>query len=117
MSDRREKLLLLFVILFLSSCSLLQNSDLLTQQKSDIELKKKNYNTLLEHIKGTSLAKGSPADMVEKTYGKPDDIFHSASSESSFDVWTYEKVLTAGDNNWQPIRLYFNNGKLLNWNY
>jgi len=100
-----------------SGCSSLRKQELLEQKKAKVEQKKKNYAALLTAVIGNNLTVGASLKTIEDTYGKPDDVFHSGSMESAFDIWTYEKILDKGQEDWQPIRLYFNNGKLVSWKY
>jgi hypothetical protein len=60
------------------------------------------------------LVEGTPGSLIRETYGEPDDVFHSMSMVSSFEIWTYEKA----DKDMEaraPIRLYLNNQKLTAW--
>ncbi len=117
MSLLKKNFLMLFLAALLAGCSLASTKATQEKQKAEIELKKKNYNSLREAIRTRALAKGTRTAEIEKTYGAPDDVFHSGSVESTFEVWTYEAVMEKKEDEGVPLRLYFNNGKLVNWNY
>lgn len=87
------------------------------EKREALELKKAHYQALHDAILTKTLETGiSPREAVE-LYGKPDDVFSSGSYSGAFEIWSYEKVLTKEDPNWQPIRLYFNNYQLISWSY
>lgn len=105
------------LVLILSStlgCSFLQKS---TKAKEALELKKKNYAALYNDIVSNSLQEGITPQRIEELFGKPDEVFQSGTMTSNFQVWTYEKVMAKEETGWQLIHLYFNNHKLISWNY
>jgi hypothetical protein len=102
----------------LTGCTSLADKEKLAKQKEEVELKRTRFTSLRQQIDKNTLMRGTPATQMEEAYGSPDSVFHSGSSESSFEIWTYEKVLLPGEeDDWQPVRLYFNNGKLESWKY
>ena len=108
-----------FLLIFLFttlSCSLFQNKEKLEKAKEIVELKKRNYAALQKSVRNNSLTKGTPPEAIRESFGEPDDIFYSGSSISSFQIWTYEKIMNnPRDISWDPIRLYFNNNQLESW--
>lgn len=91
---------------------------MLTKAKKAVALKKKNYAALYDAITSNSLRKGITPPTIKKLFGKPDDIFQSGSMTGNLQIWTYEKVISRNDEEIpRPLRLYFNNNKLLSWNY
>jgi len=88
------------------------------EEKKKVEERKEFYATLTSNIKKGSIKEGSTTAEVRELYGEPTDTFRSGSSVSSMDIWTYEKVMeNPNDQDWQPVRLYFANDKLLRWTY
>ena len=83
-----------------------------------IEAKKKNYEALLKDLSNNKIQTGDDSKTFTELYGEPDNIIRSGSSVSTFEVWSYEKLGPDGKPDlWNPIRLYFNNSKLINWKY
>lgn len=105
-----------FLVLFLG-CASTMTQEKLAQKKEEIELKKQRWTELSQEIHAGTLAQGTLIQVVETKFGKPDDVFRSGSTDSSFEVWTYEKITTETQEESSTIRLYFNNGKLINWKY
>jgi len=84
----------------------------------ELKIKMQNYENLEADIKQQKLTQGALASDVRASFGKPDDIFQSGSRTGSFEIWTYEKVSENTDEQgWENIRLYFDNGKLVSWNF
>lgn len=109
-------LLLLLSFLFSPGCASFQSTKA-KEEKEAIELKKKNFDALYTSASTNSLKTNMTTAEIKAAYGQPDDTFNSGSSDSQFEMWTYERVLNAKPEDWQPIMLYFNNGKLANWKY
>jgi len=103
----------------IAGCSMFQESQ--ESKKEALEkaqLKKKNFEALYQQLAANSIKTGTTTQDIRSLYGDPDDIFKSGSSASSMEIWTYEKLLAnPKDPSWDPIRLYFNDGKLVSWNY
>ena len=107
---------LLLSIIFFSGC-LTPNKNL-AQKKVKIEEKKKHFMDLRKDITLNEVVAGMQTETIRESYGTPDDIFTSGSSTSHFEVWTYEYVNDKPSNeDFNPIRLYFTNNKLISWNY
>ena len=86
--------------------------------KEKMETKRENYEALFNDLVNNKLKPGDDSKTVAELYGAPDDIFQSGSSVSKFEMWSYEKIGPDGRPDlWNPIRLYFNNSKLINWKY
>jgi hypothetical protein len=84
--------------------------------KEQTQQKMAHYQALQEALRTKALLEGTPGSLIRQTYGEPDDVFHSMSMVSSFEIWTYEKAdKDKSPNNWDSIRLYFNNQKLTAW--
>jgi hypothetical protein len=80
--------------------------------------KLENYAALQKALNEGRLTKGTAPDEIRASYGEPDDIFTSGSSASGrLEIWNYGKMISRGIDNWHPIRLYFSNNKLVDWNY
>lgn len=73
-----------------------------------------NYSRLLTDLQDKALEKGSAAALIKKKYGDPSSVFRSGSTE----IWIFRNV---GEDNVEddsaPIRLYFEDNKLLVWHY
>ncbi len=117
-SKRQCYICLVFLLTSTLSCSFLRDQEKLDKAKEAVELKKKHYASLQDNVRSNSLQKGMTPPAIKELFGEPDDIFQSGSIISSFQIWTYEKVMEQKDEkDWNPIRLYFNNNKLINWRY
>ena len=119
-SQLPAQILFLFLLLALSTagCSLTQHKNKVTERKERIAKKQENYSNLHQELSNQTIKIGTGTEAVKKLFGEPDDVFRSSSSVSNFEIWTYEKLLKDGDkDNWNPIRLYFDNGQLVNWKY
>ena len=108
--------ILLFSLFIGPGCETFQSTKA-KEKKAEIELKKKNFDALYASVSTNNLKTGMTTTEIQSTYGKPDDTYSSGSSDSRFEMWTYERVLQGDQEDWQPIRLYFNNGKLASWKY
>lgn len=108
----------LFLIpgLFLMGCETM-NKGMAIKKREILEEKRKNYETLQETISSQMLHAGISSTKIKETFGDPDDIFSSGSTTGRFEIWSYEEYTPAGKPTWHSIRLYFNNGKLVSWNY
>jgi len=104
-------------LMLLAGCTSAADKERLAQQKADIERKKGSYAALQKQIEDKTFVKGTPAAEIEEKFGKPDSIFHSGSGESTFDIWTYEQIITSPNDDGRPVRLYFNNRRLVSWGY
>ena len=88
------------------------------KEKAELEAKKKNYEALLGQIKSKTLPRNLSTAEVRNAYGEPDDVYRAGSGLSSMEVWTYGKGVEFADpNDWHPIRLYFDNDHLIDWNF
>lgn len=105
------------LLTLLTGCAWLKDEEKIAKQKAETELKRTRFADLQQRVENNTLARGTSTKQIEETYGQPESVFHSGSVSSSFDIWTYERVMPPGEEDWQPIRLYFNNGKLESWKY
>ena len=90
------------------------------KSKKDIMLeKKKKHDELYQELSKKTILQGTPTAEIKEKFGDPDDIFKSGSSTSSFDIWSYDKLLISKDekSEWETILLYFNNDRLITWKY
>lgn len=83
-----------------------------------MELRKKQFAALYGEISEGEITNGTPAAKIRELYGEPEDIFRSGSTESKVEIWTYERIVEKKDDqDWQPIKLYFENNQLISWKY
>jgi hypothetical protein len=111
---------LLCFIAFACGCAFAQYKESLDRKRADAQLKKERVATLYQTIAAHELMAGALAEDIRAEFGEPDGIFSSDSNVSTFQIWTYEKSASPGANSGddlQPIRLYFDNGKLVTWKY
>lgn len=80
-----------------------------------LQKKKENFVNLLSDLKTHKIQIGVSPEEIKSEYGDPEDTFGSSSDSSQFQMWTYEYPDAAKKESYQPIRLYFNNGKLSYW--
>jgi hypothetical protein len=110
--------MLMSTVVLTAGCSLLREDKALAEKKETIEQKKKYYTTLAGDIAEGNLKKGATTRTVRTLYGAPDDSVFTDSGTSRFEIWTYERIMkTVDDTDWQPIRLYFNDQKLVSWQH
>ena len=109
---------ILILSLLTAGCRTLDSKQKNLQEDSFRE-KIKKYQALSEDLNTNSLQKGLSASEIREAYGEPDDIFSSGGSTSgSLEIWSYGKILNKDQIDfWHPIRLYFSNNKLIDWNY
>ena len=80
--------------------------------------RRERFETLGRAIENGKVEQGMPAEDIKETYGPPESTFSSGSTSSRLRVWVYGKSIARDDPEfWKPIRLYFNNGRLVDWNY
>ena len=73
---------------------------------------------LKRDIAANQLRHGTTGAQIKEQYGIPDDIFYSNSTGASFQIWTYNITRDKLDNTgFDPIVLYIDNEKLVNWKY
>ena len=83
-----------------------------------MKLKQERIALLRKNLSAQTFKKGIKASNIEDQFGKPDAVFKSGSSVSSFEIWTYGHMNKKEKfEDWQPIRLYFDNDILINWKY
>ena len=105
-------------LVILTGCASLSQKLSIDKKQQELELKKKNYQTLLQQVSQKTLLQGLSTEEVRNVYGKPDDIYRVGSSKGSTEVWTYGKGKDFIEpEDWHPIRLYFDNDHLIDWNY
>ena len=103
---------------FFGGCGLMHFKTLPDLKKEAIELKKKKYAKLSAALANRSVRTGIPINQIKEMYGEPDSIFNSGSTQGSFEIWTYDDVANQEKfEDWHPIRLYFDNSKLIDWRY
>ena len=120
MLPTRFLILLCFTGLLLTTagCSLFRDQTGLEKTKEKVELKKKQFAALYEKLSEGQITNGAQAAQIKNSYGEPDDVFRSGSTESKVEVWTYERIMTdKDDEDWHPITLYFENNRLISWKY
>ena len=99
-------------------CGTWPSKNLSDVKKEALELKKKKYTALSLALCDKSIRTGMTASQIKETYGDPDSIFNSGSTNGSFEIWTYEDFSNQEKfEDWHPIRLYFDNAKLIDWRY
>ncbi len=103
----------------LYGCSMMQKRrEHKAKEKERVELKKEHYGRLTQAIAQQQLREGATTDQVLAKYGEPDDVFRSGPSDSMMEVWTYNKVMdNPNELDWSPVRLYFNDRKLVTWRH
>ena len=118
MHNRFLVILVLIGAFFWGGCGTWHSKDLSDPKKEALELKKKRYTALSSALSDKSIRTGMTASQIKETYGDPDSIFNSGSTNGSFEIWTYEDFSNQEKfEDWHPIRLYFDNAKLIDWRY
>ncbi len=79
-------------------------------------LKIQNYQDLIKGLQEHKVGKGTAASTIRTLYGEPDRLFNDASTTGSLEIWTYMNPDKKGGE-YKPVRVYFNNGKLIDWAY
>ncbi|MFA5060270.1 MAG: hypothetical protein WC676_06540 [Candidatus Omnitrophota bacterium] len=104
-------------VFFLAGCAMFQPSAKADKRRAEIETRQKNYEALHTAVRANTLTIDTSDSAIRDLYGEPGQVFSSGSSSGMFQIWTYEKILSTGKPEWETIRLYFNNGKLVSWSY
>jgi len=103
--------LVLACLLPLAGCTSAETRE---KHRAQMTNQRDKYSQLLLDLQGKSLEKGMEQALVKKKYGEPSSIFRSGTTE----IWIFRDVNEDNtENNNTPIRLYFENNKLLVWNY
>ena len=97
-------------------CAMFDKTASLKKQEA-FQAKAEHFKNLKEAVEKQSLTSGMTASEIKGLYGEPDDIFSSGSTTGRFEIWSYEEVKPQSQMFWRPIRLYFNNERLISWNY
>lgn len=110
--------ILLAITLLSAGCKTFSLNPSQDKKAAELELRKKNFQTLQQHASNRTLRKGLSTSEIRNTYGEPDDLFRSGSTLGSTEVWTYGKGKDyASPDDWRPIRLYFESDLLIDWNF
>lgn len=87
-------------------------------RKKEVVRQKESYLELKRNIHNGKLKLGDLSHDIKEIYGPPADIFYSNSNGNSFQIWTYNIAKDKLSNeSFDPILLYINNEKLINWKY
>ncbi len=87
-------------------------------KKEAMELKKKKYAALCVALSDQLIRTGMTMNQIKEVYGEPDAVFNSGSINGNFEIWTYDDLANQEKfEDWHPIRLYFDNTKLIDWRY
>ena len=108
---------MIFVLaLTVCGCAMMQERAKKQEEaKVVLEKKKQSFLDLEAALKTHELKAGATVEAVTSRYGAPDDTFGSSSEVSSFQVLTYEYPVISEKDTYQPMRLYFSDGKLAYW--
>lgn len=103
---------------FIFGCTFLPNEQTAKAKKELLAQKEQRFENLRRAILTGSLQEGMTSGELRQQYGEPDDIYVSSSSVSCLEIWSYEGIIMPkADSDWQPIRLYLDNDKLITWKY
>ena len=101
----------LCLILLLAGCSSAKKAE----QRAEIAAKQANFEALNTAATSGELRTGMSGQEIRARFGEPDDIYRSISQVSVTEIWTYERVPEDPyASQWRPIRMTFENHKLLN---
>ena len=92
-------------------------TDAKDKKLTTIENRKKQYDDLIAALQRKTIGKGTAPSTVRTLFGEPDDIFQSGFSMSNIEIWTYMNVPVSKEeaNDLKPVKLYFNDAKLVEW--
>ena len=116
-STKSIVLILSLVILPFGGCASLEGKSKIIKQREALQTKIRNLKALEAAIASQTLQSGILSSKIRELYGEPDDIFSSGSTTGRFEIWSYEQMTAGPEMSFRPIRLYFNNEKLVSWNY
>ncbi|HOW36290.1 MAG TPA: hypothetical protein PL155_07745 [Candidatus Omnitrophota bacterium] len=105
------------IALLVSGCLTPSGSKTRPDPKQVLELKIQNFQALEQAIKTGAIQAGMTTEQIRESYGEPDDIFSSGSTMGEFEIWAYERITAKSADVFRPVRLYFNNNKLVSWHY
>ncbi len=105
---------LCFAVLVLSNCSAAKQAE----QKAALSAQEANFNALNTAVMEGELKPGLSGQEIQARFGEPDDIYRLMSQVSVTEIWTYQQNSPkTNTSRWRPIRLTFENHKLLNISY
>jgi len=106
----------LCMIFLFQGCAMLEANRKKKEEKmEEIKKQKEHYTALLKDLQKKKVGAGTSMETFEEKYGKPQDTFGSSSGTSNFMLWSYEYPDSGKEESFQPVRLYFNDGKLTYW--
>ncbi|MDP2939008.1 MAG: hypothetical protein Q8O13_02850 [Candidatus Omnitrophota bacterium] len=110
---------LIFLVVFnFCGCAIFkENAKKQEAAKAFLEKQKENFNSLKNDLKNRKIEIGTAIEDIKSLYGEPSDTFGTSSQMSEFQMWTYEYPDASKKEAYQPIRLYFSNGKLTYWTH
>lgn len=104
------------LIFVLQGCTMMEaNRKKQAERIEKLEQQKNNYNTLKKDLADKKVQAGTTEEEITERYGSPQDTFESSSGSSSFALWYYEYPDAGKNQSYNPVRLYFNDKKLLYW--
>lgn len=110
-----RKWIILLLLGCLWGCQTTQSKNNGLAQKEMIELKKENFDALYNAIGTRTLRAGTNRATVRDVFGEPEDIYSSMTGTGTFEIWSYEDPNEKNITSQRPIRLYFDNERLLYW--
>lgn len=105
------------LVLLVSGCVTPTDTKTRPNPKQVLELKMKNFQALDRAIKTNAIQSDMTTEQIRTSYGEPDNIFSSGSTTGEFEIWAYERIAEKSADPLRPVRLYFNNNKLISWHY
>ena len=105
-------ILLLVSTSYYSGCSMLSFQDKIKKEKEALVKKEQDYQTLKSDLSSGLIKLGTTKDEIKEKYTmpEPEEVFVSGSSMSQMEVWSYD-----GSGTHNPLKLYFENQKLISW--
>ncbi len=121
MRDHYTRYILPFVLTLClcvtTGCQVFPKKNDEAMKKEMLQIKIENLEALYNAINTQLLKLGTNRSTVRDAFGEPDDIYSSATGISTFEIWTYEDIRLKTEGNRHPVRLYFDNDRLVNWSY
>ena len=110
-------ILTVLVLVVSAGCTILKESGKNREARLKRIERRRQVQRLEQALTGRVLSKGVSCRDILERYGDPDDIFLSGGGQGRFALYTYEHIPDdlSDEPDWNPIRLYCQDDRLIDW--
>ncbi|MFA5261094.1 MAG: hypothetical protein WC450_07705 [Candidatus Omnitrophota bacterium] len=102
------------IIFILTGCGTVKQ----TERRAKVAAREASFDALNTAVMSGELKTGMSGQEISARFGEPDDMYRSISQMSVTEIWTYKRdPNNSYTSQWRPIRMTFENHKLLNISY